>query len=74
LANHSYVAEEGGGGKQILLDRGGYKDMDACIMYSCHYSHRGDYLCSVPIQVSSRDRSTAFREHREHKCYAADGG
>jgi hypothetical protein len=34
-ANHICVAEEGGGGKQILLDRGGYKDMDACIMYSC---------------------------------------
>lgn len=26
--------EEGGGGKIILLDRGGYKDMDACLM--CH--------------------------------------
>ncbi|TFK51839.1 amidohydrolase [Heliocybe sulcata] len=25
-------AEEGGGGKAILLERGGYKDMDACIM------------------------------------------
>jgi len=25
-------AEEGGGGKQVLLDRGGYKDMDVCIM------------------------------------------
>lgn len=28
-----FVAEEGGGGKVILLERGGYKDMDACIMY-----------------------------------------
>ncbi|KXN92424.1 Peptidase M20 domain-containing protein 2 [Leucoagaricus sp. SymC.cos] len=27
-------AEEAGGGKVILLERGGYKDMDACIM--CH--------------------------------------
>jgi metal-dependent amidase/aminoacylase/carboxypeptidase family protein len=26
-------AEEGGGGKIILLKRGGYADMDACIMY-----------------------------------------
>lgn len=25
-------AEEGGGGKVILLERGGYKDMDACVM------------------------------------------
>ncbi|KAL4269002.1 peptidase M20A family protein [Pleurotus pulmonarius] len=29
-------AEEGGGGKIILLDRGGYDDMDACVM--CHPS------------------------------------
>jgi len=27
-------AEEGGGGKIILIERGGYKDMDACVM--CH--------------------------------------
>ncbi|KAJ7043655.1 hypothetical protein C8F04DRAFT_726035 [Mycena alexandri] len=27
-------AEEGGGGKIILLERGGYKDMDLCVM--CH--------------------------------------
>ncbi|KAF7430890.1 hypothetical protein PC9H_006605 [Pleurotus ostreatus] len=29
-------AEEGGGGKIILLDRGGYDEMDACVM--CHPS------------------------------------
>jgi metal-dependent amidase/aminoacylase/carboxypeptidase family protein len=74
LADHSCVAEEGGGGKQILLDRGGYKDMDACIMYFCHYLHLGNYLCGVTMQVSSRRSSTAFRKHREHKRYAADGG
>jgi hypothetical protein len=27
------TAEEAGGGKVILLERGAYKDMDACIMY-----------------------------------------
>jgi len=27
------AAEESGAGKQILLDRGAYKDMDICIMY-----------------------------------------
>jgi hypothetical protein len=27
------LAEESGGGKIILLKRGGYADMDACIMY-----------------------------------------
>jgi metal-dependent amidase/aminoacylase/carboxypeptidase family protein len=35
VANRICVAEEGGGGKQILLDRGGYKDMDGCVMYDC---------------------------------------
>jgi metal-dependent amidase/aminoacylase/carboxypeptidase family protein len=27
------AAEESGAGKQILLERGAYKDMDVCIMY-----------------------------------------
>jgi len=27
------AAEESGAGKQILLDRGAYKDMDVCMMY-----------------------------------------
>lgn len=27
------IAEEGGGGKILLLEKGGYKDMDVCIMY-----------------------------------------
>ena len=27
-----YIAEEGGGGKVILLERGGYQEMDACLM------------------------------------------
>jgi hypothetical protein len=26
------TAEESGGGKILLLDRGGYKDMDVCLM------------------------------------------
>ena len=29
----SLTAEESGAGKQILLERGAYKDMDVCIMY-----------------------------------------
>ena len=35
LDNDIYAnsAEESGGGKVILLERGGYADMDACIMY-----------------------------------------
>jgi metal-dependent amidase/aminoacylase/carboxypeptidase family protein len=28
-----WTGEEGGGGKAILLQRGGYKEMDFCLMY-----------------------------------------
>ena len=28
------AAEEGGGGKVILLQRGGYKEMDVCLMFT----------------------------------------
>ena len=28
-----HTAEESGAGKQILLEKGAYKDMDVCIMY-----------------------------------------
>lgn len=31
------IAEETGGGKAILLERGAYKEMDACIMYSVDF-------------------------------------
>lgn len=27
------IAEEGGGGKILLLERGAYREMDLCIMY-----------------------------------------
>ena len=33
LFERNWIAEESGAGKQILLDRGAYKDMDVCIMY-----------------------------------------
>ena len=32
-------AEEGGNGKGILIDRGGYEDMDVCMMYVVHYTY-----------------------------------
>ena len=28
-----YIAEEGGSGKVLLLEKGAYKDMDACLMH-----------------------------------------
>ena len=48
-ANRIFVAEEGGGGKQVLLDRGGYKHMDVCIMYNCL-----PYFCEKVIYVVHR--------------------
>jgi metal-dependent amidase/aminoacylase/carboxypeptidase family protein len=40
LVIYFLLAEEGGGGKVILLERGGYKDMDACVM------------CVIPFLIS----------------------
>jgi metal-dependent amidase/aminoacylase/carboxypeptidase family protein len=31
-SDYRSIGEEGGGGKVILLERGAYDDMDACIM------------------------------------------
>ena len=33
MTDQGCAAEESGGGKAILLQRGGYKKMDICIMY-----------------------------------------
>ncbi|GJJ10933.1 hypothetical protein Clacol_005162 [Clathrus columnatus] len=32
VLTRALIAEEGGGGKLILIERGGYKDMDVCLM------------------------------------------
>ncbi|KAF8235649.1 amidohydrolase, partial [Tricholoma matsutake] len=49
-------AEEAGAGKQVLLDRGGYKDMDVCVM--CHpgvgpphFASTGSTSAMQPIEV-----------------------
>ena len=52
------LAEEGGGGKIILIERGGYKDMDACVMHVA--SSFRQYLSSHFPQVSPRTRSSWF--------------
>ena len=72
-AHRIYLAEEGGGGKQILLERGGYKDMDVCLMYSCHlyYMQKRSYLRAL-WQVSSSSRPTSFHEYGKHKRHAAN--
>ncbi|OCB91848.1 hypothetical protein A7U60_g866 [Sanghuangporus baumii] len=61
-------AEEGGGGKVLLLERGAYKDMDACVM-----SHpgpglknsvfSGPYLAIQPLTVE-------YFGHTAHAAYA----
>jgi len=56
------LAEEGGGGKVILIKRGGYKDMDACVMYTTSSSL--PYLSSCSPQVSSRTRPLWFSRDR----------
>lgn len=33
MTNLGSSAEEGGGGKAILLQRGGYSEMDVCLMF-----------------------------------------
>lgn len=43
-------AEEGGGGKVILIDRGGYKGMDACIMF-VHYRSRLQHYFDVSFYI-----------------------
>lgn len=48
------TAEEGGGGKAILLERGAYKTMDLCVM---HVQPVEVMALSHLIQVSSRPRS-----------------
>ncbi|KAJ7066559.1 hypothetical protein C8F01DRAFT_706971 [Mycena amicta] len=45
-------AEEGGGGKVILLEKGGYKDMDLCLM--CHPS-------PGPVKSAGLGTSTALQ-------------
>lgn len=36
MTDTEYAAEEGGGGKAILIQRGGYKEMDVCLMSACY--------------------------------------
>lgn len=52
---HAHLAEEGGAGKAILIERGGYKDMDACVMYDSLFFSIISVL--TLLQVSSRTRS-----------------
>lgn len=62
LGSSIHLAEEGGGGKIILIERGGYKDMDACVMYATFFFRL--YPLSHTSQVSPRTRSFWFSRDR----------
>ncbi|KAA1469040.1 amidohydrolase [Dentipellis sp. KUC8613] len=62
-------AEESGGGKQILLDRGGYKDMDACIM--CHpFSGAPDNCFRVAPCLALQNIDVEYFGHTAHAAIA----
>jgi hypothetical protein len=61
LASHSpsLSAEESGSGKITLIERGAYKEMDACVMYIVH-PHCPRRSLRAHQQVTSRGRTCAF--------------
>ncbi|OCH85932.1 amidohydrolase [Obba rivulosa] len=61
-------AEEGGGGKQILLDRGAYDEMDACIM--CHPAAGPDNSTWVAPSLASQPIDIEFFGHGSHAAAA----
>ena len=48
----TYLAEEGGGGKALLLEKGAYEGIDVCVMYICVYI---DLLTSFTLNVHQQD-------------------
>ncbi|KAF8466503.1 aminoacylase 1-like protein 2 [Gautieria morchelliformis] len=57
-------AEEGGGGKAILLDRGGYEDMNVCIM--CHPGPGSNPMFDVPGSLAIQAITVEFFGHTAH--------
>ncbi|PFH51825.1 hypothetical protein AMATHDRAFT_74704 [Amanita thiersii Skay4041] len=57
-------AEEGGGGKVILLERGGYEDMDACLM--CHPSPGLPHSISVGTTIAMQQIDVEYFGHSAH--------
>lgn len=57
-------AEEGGGGKIILLKRGGYKDMDACIM--CHPAAGQLHSVSIGSATALQTIQVEYFGHSAH--------
>ena len=62
LIDSGRTGEEGGGGKAILLERGGYKEMDFCIMSAFHSRgfHELTYLDSRSHPAPMPPRAVAL--------------
>lgn len=57
-------AEEGGQGKVILLEKGAYKDMDACVM--CHPAPGPERGASLSSSLALQRISVEYRGHSAH--------
>ncbi|KAI0923499.1 hypothetical protein AcV5_009025 [Taiwanofungus camphoratus] len=61
-------AEEGGGGKITLLERGAYDEMDVCIM--CHPSPGALHSASLGPSLASQPLEIEFFGHGAHAAWA----
>jgi hypothetical protein len=68
---HWCLAEEGGNGKDILLSKGAYEQMDVCLMQVvlCPCSHMG--LRLIRFKVSPCSRTTIICELKQLTCPSA---
>jgi len=57
-------AEEGGQGKVILLEKGAYKEMDACVM--CHPAPGPEHGASLSSSLALQRVSVEYRGHSAH--------
>ncbi|KAJ6591581.1 hypothetical protein DFH09DRAFT_178830 [Mycena vulgaris] len=57
-------AEEGGGGKVILLERGGYTDMDLCVM--CHPSPGAINSANIGTSIAAQDIEVEYAGRSAH--------
>ncbi|KAF8159514.1 hypothetical protein B0H34DRAFT_782235 [Crassisporium funariophilum] len=64
LSQKRVSAEEGGGGKVILLERGGYDEMDACIM--CHPAAGIPHSTSVGSTIAMQSITVEYFGHSAH--------
>ncbi|KAI0643864.1 hypothetical protein C8Q79DRAFT_914998 [Trametes meyenii] len=61
--------EEGGAGKAILLDRGGYQGIDACLM--CHPAPGLPHSASLSSCLARQRIDVEFFGHTQHRAHAA---